>query len=66
MNVKASEAVADYFYEQCCGDYPGHMGRIPNNPNLWGLMQSHAATDRESFARFLRTCAEHLEKEQPF
>jgi len=65
-DVTVSEAVAKYFYEQCSGQYNGHMSMIPNNPVLFGLLQAHSVGSPTDFARFCRQVADQLEKEQPF
>ena len=66
MEVTVSEAVAQYFYEQCCGAYTGHMAHTPNNPVIDGLIKAHRCKKPEDFARFLRQVADHLEQGDKF
>lgn len=66
MDIKVSEAVAKYFYNQVCGLYSGHMALIPNNPVLQGLMEAHGVNNPKDFAGFLREVADNLEKDSAF
>ena len=62
MDVTVSEATAQFFYEQCAGEYTGHMSLIPNNPVIHGLIKAHSAIERSDFTRFLRQCADKLDR----
>ena len=65
--MAVSESVAHLFWEQCAGQYTGHMAAIPYHPILRSILQCHeCADDRHRFARFLRSVAGHLEKGNPF
>jgi len=66
MDITVSEAVAEYFYDQCAGMYSGHMAAIPNNPVIYGLIKAHSADQKVDFARFLRQVADKLEAEPKF
>ena len=65
MNV--SKEVAEFFYEQCAGEYSGHMSTIPNNPTVQGLLRAHGITNPrhpdslKQFAEFCRLVAEQLD-----
>lgn len=66
-DVTVSEAVAEYFFQQCAGEHKGVGGALPHNPTIWSLMRAHGIYEnKHDFARFLRQCADHLEKGQPF
>jgi len=67
MNIEVSKPMAKLFYEQCAGTYGGHMGNVPNNPTLFGLVGAHSseinnshASTQEEFAEFLRSVADGL------
>ena len=66
MELTVSEPVAEFFMQQCVGEHSGHMSMIPNNPVLYGLVQSHRALGRNEFVRFLRQIADQLDKDIPF
>jgi len=52
---------AAFFYDQCCGDYNGHMEAIPNSPVLHSLAVAHGVNTKEKFAAFLREIANQLD-----
>ena len=64
--MEISEEVANYFYEQVCGQYSGHMSGIPNNPALYGLMQAHDVRQKADFCRFLEGIFKQLNKSEGF
>lgn len=66
MSLKASEPTALFFMEQCIGVHNGHMAEIPNNPVLEGLCRTHMVKDKITFALFLKSVAEQLEKQPEF
>jgi len=66
MDLKVSEAVAEFFMDQCMGETSGHMSMIPNNPVLFGLVSAHRARTKEDFAAFLIDVSNQLMKVQPF
>lgn len=55
---------AELFYEQCAGQYSGHMSMIPNNSVLHSMMRVANVRDHKSFAAFLRKVADELENKQ--
>ena len=67
--MEVSKGTAEFFKQQCIGEFSGHMSMIPNNPTLFGLLQAHgcdranATTDDEEFIKFLRACADALESD---
>lgn len=66
-DVTVSEAVAEYFFQQCIGEHGGPSGPIEHNPPIQSLLSAHGVyVNRHNFARFLRQCADHLEKRPPF
>ena len=60
--------LANIFYEQCAGTYPGHMGNVPNIPIIYSMIKAvtvgssncHACT-KKSFAVMLRKLADELD-----
>lgn len=60
---------AEFFYEQCCGSYSGHMAAIPYNPTLHSFFMAiigswkNDKVTQEEFARILRAIADDLDKE---
>lgn len=61
MKEKVSYETAVFFYDQICGQYNGHMSKIPNNPVLYGLMEANGIHNAKSFAEFLRGVADQLD-----
>ena len=58
--VTISKQSAQFFYEQCRGEYKGHMARIPNNPVLHGFCSAHDANSEVEFANFLDAISKAL------
>lgn len=64
-----SKELAEFFYDQCCGQHAGHMAMLPNNPVLHSLMRGLGVispnnvgnNEREKFAEMLRQLAYELE-----
>lgn len=40
------ESTADYFLDQCFGQYNGHMAEVPYHPVLKSLGESHDIVDK--------------------
>ena len=64
----SNKAFSKYFYEQCAGAFAGHMGMVPNNPTLFGLVKayssgldSHYAATQTEFSAMLRNIANELD-----
>jgi len=66
MDLTVSEAMAQYFYDQCAGQYNGYMAALLNNPVIYGLVMAHSADRKEDFVRFLRQVADKLEVKPEF
>lgn len=65
------KAMANLFFEQCCGDYNGHMADIPFNPPIQSLLMSCGVPPRRSdnlderkqvFLKLLREFAFDIER----
>ncbi len=58
------EKAANFFYEQCCGGFSGHMSIVPHNPALYAFCHSFCGpvVDRESFAKMLKEFSAALKK----
>lgn len=64
--VNVNESVAKVFYDQCMGDYPGHMANIPNNPVLMSICVASGATNKKTFIEFLKQVADQLPDDDIF
>lgn len=62
-STKVSKAAAEFFREQCTGEYGGQEGLVPYNPVILSLVRSHMACGPKDFAQFLRQVADVLENE---
>lgn len=61
-----TSALAKLFYDQCVGQYSGHMSAIPNNPLFSSIFYAAGLTgtgDKKKFAEILRAFAEDLDNE---
>ena len=63
-----NKAFSTFFYEQCAGTFAGHMGMVPNNPVLFGILKAHSgkqdnnyAASKTDFINFLRETADSLD-----
>ena len=60
MTAKVSEAVAEFFMNQCVGEQNGHMAMIPNHPVLYGLCAAHGVKSPKDFAAFLQDIVNNI------
>jgi len=59
--ITVDESTAKFFYDQIMGLYPGHMSKIPNNPTLSSLLNTHGVKNVATFNEFLIQVADKLE-----
>ena len=59
-----SKEIARLFYDQCVGEYSGHMSAIPNNPLFMSIFKAAGFNSGErSFSKILREFADVLDGE---
>lgn len=64
--IQVNEAMAELFYEQCVGQYNGHMSAIPNNPTLMSICKACGVKDKKDFKEFLLKLSENINDSNPF
>lgn len=59
--AQSAESFAEYFYQQCTGQWSGENTYVPNNPGMYSIFLACRAGDRKRFVAQLRVFANDIE-----